>query len=469
MHVPDTAVPGLTTSSTRGEVNETIKAFAVAPQFRAATVDELINEANPFRRPVRPDDLSFLDYSSALTADEVGSLSALLGHRMLLNAYEAELVFLPDVSSLASTADAQAFYSSDGRLRAERARPILERHLFSYLAEAEPAAPAPVGPLVDHMLSERDRLAANDFVGCAIRSLARPREAMLFVLLQLSATLPTRMAAIGRGALGDDSGQVDVTGAFLAAFQQERERLSQLRELLSACGLTPAPRAYWQFYLGSTMATVTYLHGVCRDHSRLFEATGALLHHTVAQPVLDQQYQALSQATLGFTPRLFAGAAPTAAESRAQIEALVLPLLECYGEDFAVGCRRGFDASARLASLAADDLVAQVTWADQLERYKAKAEGLRRLIRDEEIEIDLDTFVESWEVTSTTHVHDDHRLVVIEEGEMHFWNNIGEKIRLSTGDAVLIPKGRLHGSTVLSGECTYHQPIIPDELLERVK
>jgi hypothetical protein len=33
--------------------------------------------------------------------------------------------------------------------------------------------------------------------------------------------------------------------------------------------------------------------------------------------------------------------------------------------------------------------------------------------------------VETEEETSTTHVHDDHRLVVIEEGDMEFWNNTG--------------------------------------------
>ena len=36
---------------------------------------------------------------------------------------------------------------------------------------------------------------------------------------------------------------------------------------------------------------------------------------------------------------------------------------------------------------------------------------------------------------------------------------------LNEGDKLLIPVSRLHGSTVLSGECTYHQPIIPDEML----
>ena len=82
--------------------------------------------------------------------------------------------------------------------------------------------------------------------------------------------------------------------------------------------------------------------------------------------------------------------------------------------------------------------------------------------------MDLDTFVESEEETSTTHVHNEHRLVIIEEGQMHFWNNVGIRIALNRGDKLLIPTSRLHGSVVLSGTCTYHQPIISEELLAEV-
>jgi hypothetical protein len=50
---------------------------------------------------------------------------------------------------------------------------------------------------------------------------------------------------------------------------------------------------------------------------------------------------------------------------------------------------------------------------------------------------------------------------------MHFWNNVTHKIELDAGAKLLIPVSRLHGSTVLSGECTYHQPIIPEEMYQR--
>jgi hypothetical protein len=450
-----------------GDPNEVVKAFAACAPFRAATVDELINDANPFRRPVRPDDLDFLDYSTELSAEACASLSALLGHRMLLNAYEADLVFLPQPEPSPSWADGQTFYAPESRLLAELARPVLERHLFSFVDQPPADAPGATASLVDHVIDEYERLGADDQVGAAIRALKDPAAAMLFLVLQLSGAAPSRAAALGRCALGDDGGAIDVTGAFFTAFQQERQRLAFLRELLLGCGLSDAPRAYWQFYLGSTLATATYLHRVCRDRTRLFEAVGALVHETVVRPLRGAQHGALAQDVLDLRGRYFDVPQPTTDELRAQVEAIVSPLLDRYGDVFASDCRKGFDTAQRLAAIAADDLVTQVGWADELERAKATGDAIRRHLHDNAIVVDLDTFVESAEVTSTTHVHDDHRLVVIEQGEMHFWNNVGPKIPLSTGDAILIPKARLHGSTVLSGECTYHQPIIPDSMLEQ--
>ncbi len=41
--------------------------------------------------------------------------------------------------------------------------------------------------------------------------------------------------------------------------------------------------------------------------------------------------------------------------------------------------------------------------------------------------------------------------------------NLGMKLRLAPGEMVLVPEGRLHGSSIESPVCTYHQPIIPEE------
>jgi hypothetical protein len=49
---------------------------------------------------------------------------------------------------------------------------------------------------------------------------------------------------------------------------------------------------------------------------------------------------------------------------------------------------------------------------------------------------------------------------------MVFWGMPGMRLALAPGEMTLVPRGRLHGSTVESAECVYHQPIIPEDWLE---
>ncbi|KHJ60678.1 peptide synthetase, partial [Burkholderia glumae] len=109
------------------------------------------------------------------------------------------------------------------------------------------------------------------------------------------------------------------------------------------------------------------------------------------------------------------------------------------------------------------DLGEQLLWLSSIRHYVRFAHRISDRIEAECPGIDRETFVEPFEMCSTTHVHNDHRLVTIEQGQMLFWGNVGMQLKMDVGDKVLIPDGRLHGSTVLSGECTYHQPIIPDD------
>jgi mannose-6-phosphate isomerase-like protein (cupin superfamily) len=114
-----------------------------------------------------------------------------------------------------------------------------------------------------------------------------------------------------------------------------------------------------------------------------------------------------------------------------------------------------------------DDLITQLRWIDASEACRQKAERLQAAITRHNIAVELDTFVESWEECSTTHVHDADRLLIIESGEMSFWNCFGDLHRLRPGDKLFIPKHRLHGSVVQSGQCVYHQPVITAEINQK--
>jgi mannose-6-phosphate isomerase-like protein (cupin superfamily) len=139
-----------------------------------------------------------------------------------------------------------------------------------------------------------------------------------------------------------------------------------------------------------------------------------------------------------------------------------------FGQDGVAAVNLGFSQSARLNASALGDLSDQLRWLGSIDRYRDFAQQISARIVAEKPDIDRDSFVEPREMCSTTHVHDDHRLVVIESGEMVFWGTANMTVHLKPGEMVLVPQGRLHGSSVTTDNCVYHQPIIPDDWVRQV-
>jgi hypothetical protein len=166
-----------------------------------------------------------------------------------------------------------------------------------------------------------------------------------------------------------------------------------------------------------------------------------------------------------------AGRRPGEAEARkaaliARFTTALQAVADRYGDAAFEQCVSGAAAGERLAERGRWDLGEQLQWLGAIPQYCEFARRISQRIDTECPDIDRETFIEPHEMCSTTHVHNDHRLVTIQEGDMLFWGNVGMQLKMHKGDMVLIPDGRLHGSTVVSGECTYHQPIIPDDWVQ---
>ncbi|MGH3695312.1 MAG: hypothetical protein ACRDRX_15220 [Pseudonocardiaceae bacterium] len=147
-------------TSTHLDPNEVVRAFAANPAFRAATAEELVNEHNPFRRPVRPDDLAWLDFSVPLVPAKALMLSALLGHRMLRNIYDSDTLYVPAQANAAAASDGSHFYSAGNRAWGVLAAPVLEQHLFAMLAdEREPLVGSGITALQAHVRARNEELA----------------------------------------------------------------------------------------------------------------------------------------------------------------------------------------------------------------------------------------------------------------------------------------------------------------------
>lgn len=451
--------------------NEVVRTFAANPAFRAATAEELINEHNPFRRPVRPDDVAWLDFSVPLVPAKALMLSALLGHRMLRNIYDADTLYVPAQLTAAAVSDGGHFYSAENRARGALAAPVLEQHLFTMVAdERKPLAGSGIAALQAHVRARNEELADAPRRAFKVARATRDRRnAAMFLLVQLAAILPATHAAIGRYVLGDyDPALPGVRTHVLDEYRNWVERTRQYGRLFAAIRLTAAPVAYWQFFLGSSLGRANHLHFLARQPERVGEFLGALVYKKIDDAASARMLATVLSEGLETETEYFDGVAPLTSESVNElVSSLTSPLLRAAGKQAVESFYAGFEDAHWMTRLWDADLASQLDWADQIELYQEKAEKIDHKLQTDEIDVDLDTFVETEEETSTTHVHDEHRLVIIEVGQMHFWNNVGKQIALNQGDKLLIPASRLHGSVVLSGSCTYHQPIISEKLFKQ--
>src|SRR5437899_10769225 len=164
-----------------------LKLYASNAPFRSASGSEMIIENNPYRRPVRREDLDFLTYSKPLKRQNILYLSALATHRMLLNIYETDVILLPNNDNAAAWEEFKLFYSDTNKVLGEIVRPFLERHVFSFLVdEAKIEEKWSVASLKDYLSSfEKDSPQSEDKIAAAILSSPEQQKTARFRLIQL--------------------------------------------------------------------------------------------------------------------------------------------------------------------------------------------------------------------------------------------------------------------------------------------
>lgn len=445
-------------------MKEAVERYLASPIFRAARYEELVLDDNPYRRPVRPDDLGLVDFATPLRREDFAQLSGLMGHRMLLNIHDTEKLMLPRDPTAEKWRDYQRFYGRQSRFLGSLIRPYLESHLFGFVRdEAERSAAETAAELTDRSAAEAGARSARAAELGALVASAQPadRDAMIDMLAiqadAASLNTGTRPAAALRNLAG---------AASLPGVQGEHAGGELLRLVADGSGIKYEPHSYFQYYLPSTLALMNYISGAALDPGRVFALAGALLAHSLEAQALEDSLERVLAERLGETlPESRVDRVRDPVDEAGRALAAALGVIERVGGEFAVReFSRGLREYTVLLEVQHEDRMRQFTWIDSMPALADKARRLQTAITEHSIDVDLDTFVESWEECSTTHVHDQDRLLVIESGEMEFWNCFGRRHAYKPGDMTFIPKHRLHGSVVLSGECVYHQPVITAEL-----
>lgn len=469
-------------SPTRVDLARSIDSYAANPLFADAEPDEMFLADSPYRRPTRRFDNQYIDYTRPLTSSNQASNSALSTHRMLLNIYEAGMLFLPDAPGPTFKADFDNFYGHESLRRGELVRQALETKAYAFLDDEVTVSGTWTAPILvdyfrDFIEQTNGKLKADPRSSSLLGSILGSRDparCAKHYLIQMASDFLSEASAMARLAPGRygpvQSAIFNILIDEYGAGIHEHKHSTLFENTLGSVGLEASPHYYWQFYHATSLSLVNYFHYVTCNRQLFFRYIGALFY-TEASLVGTTRLQS----------RMFREVFGTEIDTKyfdehshidqhhgeMALTRVIEPMLARFGDAIAVEILRGFLEFQYLEEVADADLISQFAFFDKLPEYATGAKRFMEDARREGADIALETFVECHGERSTTHTHPDDRLLVIESGSMDFFPLFGESMPLGAGDMLAVPMHRMHGSVVTSPECVYHQPLVSLDRLER--
>lgn len=438
-----------------------IAAYCAHPIFQPGP--EVYISGNPYHRPVG--DIAGLDFSVPATEAEFLGRRQLAAGRILCNAYESDMILLPEAGLGAVKADFDLFYGDEVRRLRDEIRPGLERYAFAFLDESvQVPRVRTLEELQAYFLGEvsgagapADHTGANPAVDerapvsgtmRLITECAYAEEAAGLHLIQLALDALTEASAMARN-LGGSYGPVQ--SELFKIFNDEfgyglyaAKHSTIFKGMLASVGLRADVHAYWNFYLTSSLIGVNYFNHLTEDHRGMFRYMAAVtyLEWLFAQGFADTG--AMLREVFGDrvdTRYCDEHAHIDIHHGRMTYENLLLGLARAHGDLVVPELVRGIEDTKLLLRLGDADFRAQIRWADTLAEHVGLGRSLLTSAADEAEVRTLrpgDPF--------TTRVYDTDRVVEVTGGEadVYAWAT-DRPHRLGDGDALLVPAGRLHG------------------------
>lgn len=454
---PDTSAALLGTLWQSQEIKPLIELYAARPLFD--NTPEWVIRDNPYRRPVDWRAVQQLDFSNSLNRSEILSASALAAHRMLLNIYETDLIFLPAAEFANKRGDFSSYYSNDNKLLGEMIRPTLEAHVFNFLKdEIDVSGKWTVDALKSYMHSILEKHEKSELDICKrIVESANPERAARALLIQVAGDFLSEASASSRnilGKYGDIQSELFKIVIDDYGYGVHPAKHSTLFEnTLATCGLSGDVHAYWQFYLSTSLAINNYYHYVSRDHSKYFQAIGAI---AVAEAMFSHTCREISK----MLRTVFGKSIDTyyfdehyhidAHHGRMAIDYVVAPAIARHGDGVIPEIIRGMEELQLLTAISDEDLIAQIEFSDTVETCKARAQQALEAGLGEGT-----SYVESRHQSLVTRVNNNETLYAVESGSLDLVIAEDHSVRLDAGQAIVVPRQRLHGVAIVSEECRY--------------
>jgi len=414
---------------------------------------------SPYRRPVRPQDVSPRLLQSPLRKDELHRPEYLQAQRLLMNGYEQDLVFLPQDDRALNRLDFDAFYERDNVRHAKFVRPALERFTFDWLEqEVSIGGQWSLAALREYASVVMADIATGESSVCtALLSSKAPRHAARFFMIQCAGDFLSESSAMGRNVLGNFGAHTSELFKIMIdeyGYGVHTTKHSSIFErLMQQMGLSHHVHDYWQFYTASSLSLVNYFHYLSANHDNLFRYLGALYFTEASLAHVTKKQSATLKAIFGQdldTAYFDEHHHIDKHHGRMALEKLIAPMVEQYGESIVPDVVRGFEELRLLQDVADEDLCRHLQWHDTLEDHKALAGQLRQHVTHVD-----QSFEEPQGELSVPHQHPVDELFQVQEGAIEIVVSPDKRIELRAGEGLVIPHGLLHGSLVISERCRY--------------
>lgn len=418
---------------------EWVHRFATAPPYGPVPTPTV--QRTPYRRPLDADRLAALQWDRPLTEDRAASDEALMAHRLLMNVYESDTLFLPEDGMAARQQDFAAFYDPATRLAADIARPAVERYAFDFLDTSVQVTGAwDLDAVEAHVTAAID--AAVTAESPVLREIdespdpARATEIMIAQMALDGLTEATAMSQNLGGAYGPE--QSELFKIFVDEFGYgvfDAKHSTLFGEMARSVGMTAAPHSYWFFYLPTWITSNNYFYSVTTNRLGFFRYVGAM---TLLEATFAPWFAAMSRRLKA----VYGDAVDTRYcdehahidqhHGRMAVRDLLLPIARKHGPAAMRDLVRGIEETKVLGRLADADLVAQMRWHPQAlpADPERPAEGTPLAPGD----------------AFDTRVADRDTVLTVLSGavELH-WSPTREPLALPAGAAVVVPRGRLYG------------------------
>ncbi|PQZ90818.1 MULTISPECIES: iron-containing redox enzyme family protein [Pseudomonas] len=426
------------------------KAFAQPGSFFTCT---------PYQRPLRPQDTTDSIFNTRLTSDQLSNTHALFAQRLLFNIYEQDMLFLPHPPTPFDLKELKAFYDSAHVAKGKTIRPLLEQYLYDWLRhEVHISGPWCAESFIAHTNEVLDAVAQSDSKLPKVLTNSRyPERAAKFFMVQCAGDFLSEASAMARNVLGNCGPHTSELFKILIdeyGYGVDKKKHSTLFEkMLKDMGMSHHAHHYWQFYTAGALSLTNYFHYVSANHSEFFRYIGAL-YYTEATLALTTHDQSEAFKTI------FNGTVSTEYfdehshidkyHGKMALERLILPMIESFGNTIIPDLIRGFEEFRLLQEIADEELYAHIKWHDELGEFRTRANSLHG-----KRPVDL-TITEHEHELSVVHTHSNDELFWVESGELDFVTSPDLTVRLVAGEGIVIPKGMLHGTRIVSPSCTYN-------------